>query len=201
VEMKEAIDSGRFGKPLHLTAVFGQHFPTYRPAYREIYYKDRATGGGAIQDAITHILNAGEWLVGPIDRLTADAAHLALEGVEVEDTVNVLTRQGNVLGCYTMNQFQAPNEAVITVVCERGTCRYEGHNLRWRWMVEPSSDWTDQQHEPFERDAWFVLQAQAFLDALEGSRPPLCTLDEGLHTLRCNLAALASLDQSGWKSV
>jgi predicted dehydrogenase len=63
--MREAIHSGRFGKPVQLTAVCGQHFPTYRPAYREIYYNNRATGGGAIQDALTHILNAGEWLVGP----------------------------------------------------------------------------------------------------------------------------------------
>lgn len=42
---------------------------------------------------MTHLLNLGEWLASPIDRLTADAAHLALEGVTVEDTVNVLTRR------------------------------------------------------------------------------------------------------------
>jgi len=45
-EMKEMLDSGRFGRPLHLTVNCGQHFPTYRPAYREIYYKDHALGGG-----------------------------------------------------------------------------------------------------------------------------------------------------------
>ena len=67
--MKAALDSGRFGRPVQLVAVCGQHFPTYRPAYREIYYRDRATGGGAIQDAITHVLNLGEWLIGPVDRL------------------------------------------------------------------------------------------------------------------------------------
>lgn len=64
-EMKQAIESGRFGRPLELVAVAGQHFPAYRPAYRDIYYKDHATGGGAIQDAMTHILNAGEWIAGP----------------------------------------------------------------------------------------------------------------------------------------
>jgi len=47
--MKEAIAAGRFGRPLQVIAVGGQHFPTYRPAYREIYYRDRATGGGAIR--------------------------------------------------------------------------------------------------------------------------------------------------------
>ncbi len=63
--MKRAIDAGRFGRPLQLVAVCGQNFPTYRPAYREIYYRDHATGGGAIQDALTHVVNAGQWLSGP----------------------------------------------------------------------------------------------------------------------------------------
>lgn len=200
-EMKDAIDSGRFGRPLHLTVQTGQHFPTFRPAYRTIYYRDRAMGGGAIQDAMTHMLNLGEWLAGPISRLTADAAHQALEGVEVEDTVNVLTRQGNALGCYSLNQHQAPNEMTVTVVCERGTCRLENHNTRWQWMAAPGDDWVNQQHAPMERDTMFINQANAFLDAVEGRARPLCTVDEGLQTLRCNLAALNALTSNDWQQI
>src|SRR4051794_20809432 len=47
--MREAILGGRFGRPVEVVTVCGQHFPTYRPAYRTIYYNDHATGGGAIQ--------------------------------------------------------------------------------------------------------------------------------------------------------
>ena len=65
-EMKKAIASGRFGQPVQFIAACGQHFPTYRPAYREIYYRDRATGGGAIQDALTHILDAMEGRASPL---------------------------------------------------------------------------------------------------------------------------------------
>jgi len=160
--------SGRFGKPVEIVAVCGQHFPTYRPAYRETYYVDRATGGGAIQDALTHILNVGEWLVGPIERLVADAAHRVLAGVTVEDTVHVLTRHGDVLGSYSLNQHQAPNEVTMTVICERGTVRWETHAQRWRWMMHPDDLWHDEPHEPQPRDAMFVTQANRFLDAVEG---------------------------------
>src|SRR4051794_24893596 len=48
--MRDAIRSGRFGEPVQVVATCGQHFPLYRPAYRSIYYNDRATGGGAVQD-------------------------------------------------------------------------------------------------------------------------------------------------------
>jgi predicted dehydrogenase len=199
--MKEAIDSGRFGEPVQLVAAAGQHFPTYRPAYREIYYTDHATGGGAIQDALTHVVNAGEWLVGPIDSLVADAAHQVLERVEVEDTVGLLARHGRVLASYGLNQHQAPNEWTTTVVCRRGTARFELHEHRWRWMTEPDQPWQMGTFAPIERDAMFVAQAHAFLDAVDGLAPPACTLDEGVATLRANLAALASVRERRWQTV
>ena len=197
--MRRAILDGRFGRPVELVAVCGQHFPTYRPAYRNIYYTDHATGGGAIQDALTHVVNAGEWLLGPIERLVADAAHQVLDGVTVEDTVHLLARHGYVLASYNLNQHQSPNETVITVVCERGTARWESHEHRWRWMIAPGNSWTDERIEPLERDTLFIAQAHTFLDAVEGKVPLPCSLDEGLHTLRVNLAALASVANKSWQ--
>jgi predicted dehydrogenase len=200
-EMRNAIFSGQFGRPLQLVAVTGQHFPTYRPAYRSTYFANRATGGGAIQDALTHILNAGEWLVGPIDRLVADAEHKALEDVTVEDAVHVLARHGNVLASYSLNQFQAPNEFMITVVCERGTARFESHKQRWRYMLRPDEEWHDELAAKLQRDALFVSQAESFLDAIDGRGNVLCTLEEGVQTLRVNLAALKSVESRSWQEV
>jgi predicted dehydrogenase len=199
--MREAIGDGRFGAPVELIVVCGQHFPTYRPAYREIYYRDRATGGGGIQDGITHMLNAGEWLVGPVERLVCDAAHQVLDGVEVEDTVHILTRQGRVLGSYQFNQYQAPNEATVAVVCECGTARLEAHNARWGWMTKPETPWEYEPCGPQSRDSTYSTQAGVLLDSLEGKATPLCSLDEGIQTLRVNLAALASLERREWQTI
>jgi predicted dehydrogenase len=199
--MREAIAGGRFGEPVQIVATCGQHFPFYRPAYRETYYRDRATGGGAVQDALTHILNAGEWLVGPVEKLTADAGHQVLEGVEVEDTVHVLTRHGGVMGCFSLNQHQSPNEVTITVICRSGTARFEYHRCRWRWMMQPGGEWTDEVVGPLERDALFTRQAQAFLDAIEGSYPPLCTVEEAIQTLRVNLGILEAAEWHVWQAI
>jgi len=199
--MKKAIEEGRFGKPVEIVSVWGQHFPKYRPAYRSTYYVSHASGGGAIQDSITHALNAGEFLLGPIDRVMADAAHLILPGVEVEDTVHVIARHGPVLGCYTLNQHQAPNEMTITVMCERGTARFELHNARWMSMVEPGTEWRVEMQFSQERDDIFVSQASIFLDVLEGKTQPPCTLEEGLQTMRVNLAILAASQNPTWRAV
>ena len=201
--IREAIRSGRFGKPLQLVAMSGQPFWHLRPAYRNIYYADRAQGGGGIQDGLTHSFNFCEWLVGPITRIAVDAAHLRLEGVNVEDTVNVLARHdGSVLASYAFNQHQAPNESTITVVCSDGTLRLETRLNRWRWMTEPCGAWQEQVFELPNQDDWFIRQEHAFLDHVEGKQPPLCSLAEGWQTLRVNRAALSSMDDGGgWRNV
>lgn len=200
--MREAISIGRFGAPVQAIATGGQHFPFYRPAYREIYYTDRRTGGGAIQDGLTHAVNAVEWLIGPVTKLIADADHMVLEGVTVEDTVHLMTRHGKTMGCFTLNQHQAPNEVSYTVICERGTVRFEVHNSRWRWQTDPADVWHDEPFPPMERDDWFTMQENKFLDVLDGQAKPLCSLAEGLQTLKVNLAALQSVDHpAGWQVV
>jgi predicted dehydrogenase len=199
--MRNAIQAGRFGEPLHLYATCGQNFPTYRPAYRDIYYRDRATGGGAVQDALTHIINAAEWLIGPVDRLVADAAHQSLRGVAVEDTVNVLARHGRVLASFAYNQHQAPNELTITVVCARGTARFEYHLARWSWMTTPDTPWDHESLDGLERDTIFMRQAATFLEVLDGTQSPPCTVADAIGTLRANLAIInASEDKSHWVS-
>ncbi|HZZ42488.1 MAG TPA: Gfo/Idh/MocA family oxidoreductase [Tepidisphaeraceae bacterium] len=198
--MRAAVASGRFGQPLQLVAVSGQNFPFYRPAYRNTYYARRESGGGAVQDALTHVLNAGQWLAGRIDRVCADAAHLAVEGVDVEDTVHVLARHGELLANYSLNQHQAPNETTITLACERGTVRFESHTSRWRSAERPGEPWVDHDEKILERDVTFVRQADGFLDAIEGKSSPLCTLEEGAATLRTNLAILQSIGTGQWVS-
>ena len=200
--MKHALDSERFGKPLQIVGLYGQNLPFHRPAYRDTYYPNRSQGGGAIQDALTHILNTCEWLVGPISQLCCDAEHKVLRGVEVEDTVHLMCRHGKVMGNYSLNQYQAPNEITITVVCEKGTLQFELHRNRWRWMTDPGNDWHDEDIQPMERDDWFILQENAFMDALEGKAKPLCTIEEAYQTLKVQLAAMESADtQVHWRAV
>ena len=201
--MRDAIQAGQFGEPLQLICVSGQPFAHLRPAYRDIYYAKHEQGGGAIQDGLTHGFNLCEWLVGPITRIAVDAAHMRLEGIDVEDTVNVLARHNDtVMASYAVNHHQAPNEAFIMVVCEEGTLRLEIKDHRWRWMDQPNGKWNVETAGIAEYDEWFTLQEQAFLDYVEGDAAPLCSLAEGWQTLRVNRAALKSARDAGaWQVV
>lgn len=190
---REALLRGDIGRPLHVNVVAGQHFPTFRPAYREIYYTRHETGGGAVQDALTHLVNAVEWMIGPITRVFCDASHQMLEGVTVEDTVNLVARHGDILASYSMNQFQAPNEATFLIHGENGSLRIESHRQSWSILQRGESQWTEHPAAPLERDDIFIAQAQAFLDGMAGGPSTLSTIEEAAQTLRVNLAALRSI--------
>jgi len=190
--MREVLLKGTLGRALQAGAVVGQHFPTFRPAYRQIYYTRHETGGGAIQDMMPHLVNAIEWLVGPSTRVYCEAGHQALEGVTVEDTVCAAARNGDVLTTYALNQFQAPNEATFCVHCERGSLKAELHEQRWGLFLHGAADWEYHPAPVKERDDLFVTQANAFLDGMAGAETDLATLDEAEQTLKFSLGALES---------
>jgi len=194
--MREVLRKGALGPALQAAAVVGQHFPTFRPAYRQIYYTRHETGGGIIQDMLPHLVNAIEWLVGPSTRVYCEAGHQALEGVTVEDTVSVAARNGDVLTSYTLNQFQAPNEATFLIHCERGSLKAELHEQRWGMFPHGAAGWEYHPAPVKERDDLFVAQANAFLDGMAGAETELATLDEAVQTLKFNLGALES-----WRNV
>jgi predicted dehydrogenase len=118
----------------------------------------------------------------------------------VEDTAHVLARNGNVATSYVLNQHQPANELTITVICERGQVRFEGHRARWSWITEVDGAWQEKS-VTLDRDTLFRRQADAFLDAIEKRQSPLCSLADGLATVQTVLAILTSLDSMQWEQV
>lgn len=185
-----------FGPVLQASVSCGQPFHLLRPAYAQTYYSRRESGGGAIQDALTHLANWMESVLGPTESVLCDCAHLALPGVEVEDTVHVAARHpGGKLASYSLNQFQLPNENFVQFNCARGSVRIELHLQRWGTFGAGDTAWTWHDAAVTDRDAHFTAQANAFLDQVEGKPSGLCTLEAAAQTLRFNLAALASAER------
>lgn len=199
--MRDAVRSGEFGRIVQIQVQSGQHFPLYRPAYREIYYSDPAQGGGLIQDMLPHFLNAVEWIAGAATKVVVDASHKVLEGVEVEDTVNLITRHDDIMASFSLNQHQCINETEITVLCQQGAARWELKDERWMSATENGGDWNQRDSFVCERDDYYMLQANAFLDGLNGVAEPLCPLADGIDTLKSTLAILKSRETGNWESV
>ena len=192
---KDCLEGGTLGVVRQAWVTSGQPFHLLRPAYANTYYKDHKTGGGAIQDALTHFANWIESVLGPSDSVICDGSRQMLEGVNVEDTVHATARHGDVLVSYALNQFQAPNESTIQFNASRGSLKIEFHNARWGIMRFGDSDWTwnDAKMSESANDSPYILQANEFLNYVENQDAQICTPEAAASTLRFNLAALAAI--------
>jgi len=198
----ELLAEGVIGALHQVTVVAGQHFPTFRPAYRDIYYARHQTGGGAVQDAATHLFDLVQYLAGPLDWIFCDYAHQELADVEVEDTVHLVGRaRGHVMVSLALNQFMAPNETHLQLNGSRGSLAIKLHEHRAGICMLGDAGWTWTEPLVAERDDLFRAQAQSFLSTAVGGQPTVCTLDDGIRALAVNLAALRSGEQRKVESI
>ncbi len=198
--IRQAIERGEIGEVKLSYINISQDYPHYRPDYREIYYARRDMGGGAILDCASHPIDLAMWFLGPICEVAAMYDHMALEGVEVEDTILLTLRTTR--GCMAqinINQFQKPNTATVEVIGTRGNLLFDGVNRTLKLGTNDSGSW---KQIPFTHDAGgvqpgdllFKMQAEAFLDAVEGKADCLATIPEGRDNLRVAIAARDSFD-------
>jgi predicted dehydrogenase len=143
------------------------------------------------------MLNAVLWIMGPAKSVCCEADHLVLPGVDVEDTAALILRfrDSPAIATLALNQFQANNDATYEFAGTEGTLRLESPG--WRIGVCKDEQWTWSEPWTFERDDFFVFQAEAFLAAVDGKAAPVCALREAAATLRVILSALQSARDGG----
>ena len=98
---------------------------------------------------------------------------------------------------------EQPNadQRAADLLCEQGAARWELKGQRWLTATEKGGDWTEQQAFVHARDDYYILQANAFLDLLAGTAEPLCSLSDGIDTLKATLAILESRSSGTWVTV
>ncbi len=93
--VKQAVDEGRFGR-LTLGDAYVKWYrsPEY---YAGGGWKGtwKLDGGGALMNQSIHAVDLLQWLMGPVERVSAYAATLAHQGIEVEDTAVAVLRFRN----------------------------------------------------------------------------------------------------------
>jgi UDP-N-acetyl-2-amino-2-deoxyglucuronate dehydrogenase len=125
--LKRAIDKGRFGR-IYLANC------TVRWTRPQSYYDAapwRGTwefDGGAFMNQASHYVDLIQWLMGPVESVTAKTATLARQ-IESEDTgVAVIRFRSGALGTIEVTMLTYPKnlEGSITVLGERGTVKIGG---------------------------------------------------------------------------
>ena len=198
--VRRQLQEGRFGR-LAMVAVnvFWQRPQSY-------YNQDSWRGtwefnGGALMNQASHYIDLLDWLVGPVQSVSASIATLGRE-IEVEDTAALQLRwRSGALGTMAVTMLTYPKnlEGSITLLGETGTVRIGGPAVNqiehWAFadscpddaLVEQASYATTSVygfgHPPYYANV---------LDALQGKEEALCDGREGLRSLELLIGAYRS---------
>jgi UDP-N-acetyl-2-amino-2-deoxyglucuronate dehydrogenase len=125
--LKDAIDSGRFGRIYSVQCnVFWTRPQEYYDAasWRGTWEFD----GGAFMNQASHYVDLLEWLIGPVESVQSYTATLARD-IEVEDSgVVAIKWRSGALGTMNVSMLTYPKnfEGSITIIGENGTVRIGG---------------------------------------------------------------------------
>lgn len=200
--VKKQLQAGRFGQLAMVSVnVFWQRPQSYydQDSWRGTWALD----GGALMNQASHYIDLLDWLVGPVDSLSASTATLGRQ-IEAEDTAAMQLRWKNgALGTMAVTMLTYPKnlEGSITLLGETGTVKIGGPAVNqiehWCFADECSDDALVDQAS-YETTSVYGFGHPSYyenmLDALQGQSEAMCDGHEGLRSLELITCAYRSAE-------
>lgn len=201
--VRRQLQSGRFGRLAMVSVnVFWQRPQTYYDldGWRGTWALD----GGALMNQSSHYIDLLDWLVGPVESVSASIATLA-RSIEVEDTAALQLRWKNgALGTMAVTMLTYPKnlEGSITLLGETGSVKIGGPAVNqiehWSFADVSADDELVEQASSETTSVYGFGHLPYYanmLDALQGKAEALCDGQQGLLSLELLSAAYRSANQ------
>jgi predicted dehydrogenase len=180
LELKRLVDEGALGRVLFARAWFGYDLRLWHPGgdYRRSYSARADLGGGIVLDAI-HELDYLLWLLGPVESLSAETAHVSDLELDVEDlAVATLRFESGAIGTVDLNFFEP--------VYRRGCLLVgAGSTAFWNWSEATVTIGSESEKDRVTevgcdlRDT-YQAELKDFLEAVDHGVPPRTSASGGL---------------------
>ena len=198
--LKRAVQKGRFGRIFMVTInVFWSRPQAYydSDAWRGTWEFD----GGALMNQASHYVDLLDWLIGPVESVSAFTATLD-RNIQVEDSavVNVRWRSG-ALGSINVTMLTYPKnlEGSITILGKTGTVRVGGlavNEIQHWEFAEPDEDDEHVKSASYETTSVYGFGHPLFYDnvirTLRGEAEAETDGREGLRSLEVLIASYLS---------
>ncbi len=192
--VKAWLEADAVGRVLTAAAEYRDHLPAWHPweDFRRSYSARADLGGGVIL-TLSHPVDTLEWLLGP--GRVAWAWSAGIPELELEtDAVAVIVEElsSGVSGVIQLAYVSRPRLHRIEVTGTGGGIRWSEHDgvaHLARWSTE-----AEERAEPpagFERNDMFLAELKHFLNVCRGEESPICSLEDGLQTLKLLVGARA----------
>jgi predicted dehydrogenase len=177
------------GRPISARAHWGEYLPNWHPweDYRQGYSARQDLGGGVVL-TLCHPLDYLRWLFGDVQKLWAFTAQSSDLELPVEDTAEIGLRFKNgMTGTVHLDYCQQPASHRLEIIGTQGTIRWDNAD----GIVKISNGQAWQEFPPpenFDRNDLFRSQMQHFVEVVNGTVDPICSLNDGIKALELALA-------------
>jgi len=182
----------RTQRALSVQVYAGQYLPEWRPAtdYRHCYSASAARGGGVIRD-LSHELDYLTWIFGGWERVSALGGHLSSLQVESDDVFALLlATPGCPIVTLQVNYLDRAGRRSLVVNTDEHT--FAADLVAGTLTID-----RDTEEIPTQRNDTYRAMHEA---VLSDDLTDLCSLTEGLETMRLIEAAEYSATHHEWVS-
>lgn len=194
LKIKKLIASKKMGNVVTVHAHWGEYLPDWHPweDYRKSYSAKKELGGGVLL-TLCHPFDYLRFLLGEIHAVCAITSKQGLLNIHVETCADVLLNfKSGVTGTVHLNYLERPPEHFLHIVTEKGVIHWSNvQGLKYsvlgkKWIPTSTA-------KTFERNTLFLQEMKHFLSCIMSSKQPVCTLDDGVQTMKIILAAKQSV--------
>ena len=198
--VKRQLEKGRFGKlALVNVNVFWQRPQSYydKDAWRGTWEMD----GGALMNQASHYVDLLDWLIGPVEKISATTATVS-RNIEVEDTAALhLKWRNGALGTMAVTMLTYPKnlEGSITILGEKGSVKIGGlavNKIEWWHFEDKDEDDLLIEEANYETGSIYGFGHYAYyenmLKCIKGESVSICKGKDGLKSLELLIAAYRS---------
>jgi predicted dehydrogenase len=188
-KIKEWLDQGLIGKPLMTYAQAGKFLPDWHPGedYRQSYAAQRDMGGGVALTLI-HEIDYLQWLLGPLEVLSALGGKSGVLELDVEDHVLALIRSQH--GCAVslgLDYLQKPLSRGCKLVGTKGAIIADLAANQAELVLEGKIQEKLVLPHDWDSNQPYLDCMQDLLKAVEEGKEPNVPLSQGVQALRTTL--------------
>ncbi len=185
--VKELIQQGRLGKIISVTAYWGEYLPGWHPweDYRQSYAARQDLGGGVVR-TLCHPLDYLTWMFGKVESVSASILTTGVLDIEVDDLAEIdLSYKEGIHAHVHLDYHRQPGKHTLSITGTGGTAEWDNATGITQFIqAEESQGHSILPPIGFERNTMFLIAMRNFIQAIEGSEWPVCSLDEGIYNLQ-----------------
>jgi predicted dehydrogenase len=196
--LREIVQSGGIGRPLHGRAAMGEYLPDWHPRedYRLGYSARRELGGGPVL-TLSHELDALCWVLGQPRRIAGMTVRASALEIDTEDTAELVIQfASGALGSVHVDYVRRAPRRLLEVTGDEGIVRWEYDANRLLRYAPGSREWRTEEGDPkFVRNTMYLAELWQFARWVEGDgQGPLADGQQGAAILGLALAGLRAAD-------